>query len=141
MRNGKWAIWKDGEAVPVDMQIRETVSQRVPVGRPQFSPDSKRIAYHARGPANPRGVWVVDGKPGLGTEGVSEDGFNFSPDSAHYCYFYGGGRGKGYGIVVDGKLRATHLHVLGLVFRDDGSLEYLALNEDKQLFRYRITGY
>ena len=141
MRYGKWAIWKDGEAIPVDMQISEIEPPRVPVGRPRFSPDSKRIAYWAQGPANPLGVWVVDGKPSLGTEGITENSFSFSPDSAHYCYYFSLGRGKDYGIVVDGELRATHPSVQCLVFRNDGSLEYLASNEDAHLFRFRITGY
>jgi Tol biopolymer transport system component len=132
IRDGKKALWMDGEAVPVDFEI-QTMKNVLP----RFSPDSKRIAYCAEGPKSIH--WVVDGHGGPGMLSAA-DNFEFSPDSAHFCHIIMLSAGKEVGVVVDGKVRATHRQVVGVAFRNDGTLEYLA-DEGVQLFRFRVEGY
>jgi hypothetical protein len=131
MRDGRDAAWVDGKAAPVNMPASNHSALH-------FSPDSKRIAYSVNGKGSSDWHWVVDGKAGVGAR--TNDRFDFSPDSAHYCYLLPveGGR---IGIVVDGELRASHPQVQVATFRTDGSLEYFASDEDRQLFRFRVTGF
>jgi dipeptidyl aminopeptidase/acylaminoacyl peptidase len=141
-REGKTAVWLDGKPVPADIPVDE-------YAKLLFSPDSKRIAYLSKGAGSSAWHWVVDGKAGAGAE-EALSGFSFSGDSAHFCHLLHLGKEKGAGVVVDGKVRATHMRAIGPVFRSDGSLEYLASDEKqdapasdehRSLFRFRVTGF
>lgn len=148
IRGGQRAIWLDGKA-------HSEVKQNYHFGAPRFSPNSKRLAYPLEVQSDGTATfhWVVDGKAGPAAEHLDFDHFNFSPDSGHHCYIIPTGKRDRlsissnvafyslHGIVVDGKIRATHPYILCAAFRNDGSLEYLAHDEDKQLFRFRVTGY
>jgi hypothetical protein len=108
------------------------------VERLVFSPDSRRLAYQSR--RDGRFQVVVDGEEGPPFDRVA--GTTFSPDSRHiaYCACQGPFGGPGCHVVVDhvwqGPGYATVLprgagtgQDRGLVFRDGGSLEYIAVKD------------
>jgi tetratricopeptide (TPR) repeat protein len=97
-----------------------------------FSPDRKRLAYRAlRGGKQ---VMVIDGQANQDYDASSN--LIFSPDSKRVAFL---AQKAGRPIVVlDGRPGPDNCGVVcGPVFRHDGVLEYLAMDENKVL--YRIT--
>ena len=134
-RDGMNAVWLDGKAAPCDIPIVGTANY----GSVRFSPDSKRLAFSIKA-AGPELHWVVDGKAGPGSN-VALGQFDFSADSGHFAYILPRKQTDDVAIVLDGKVRAAYFTVpSGPVFREDGTLEFLAV-KDNALFRYTITGY
>ncbi len=102
-RDGMTAAWLDGKAIPMGIEVRDYHTEAI-----RFSPDSQRIACFMSGAKT--GRWVVDGEAGPAMEISVYGGFSFSADCTHFCYLLpqGSRDDGGVGIVVDGKLRATH---------------------------------
>ena len=106
----------------------------------RFSPDSKRLEYHA----NKGQGWamVIDGLEGPVWDGVVSWGGIFTPDLRHVAYLANDG-GK-YRAVVDGipGPACDHIGVITadqLTFHPDGTLEYTAMINDV-LYRIHQKG-
>ncbi len=113
-----------------------------------FSPDSQRLAYEAT--RDGKSCVVVDGEEGPAFDHVA--GISFSPDSRHiaYCACQGPFGGPGCHVVVDHVWQGSGYATVwprgawtgqdhGLAFRDDGSLEYIAVKDfwARELLRVR----
>ena len=132
-RGGQLAIWLDGQPAPCDIPFKDCPNGKAIC----FSPDSKRLAFIVN--TGTALHWVVDGKADPGAKSFhSPLGLDFSPDSKHYAYSASGDAGEGIRVVVDGVVRAKHpVITCGPVFRADGVLEYLAI-EERALMRYEV---
>jgi dipeptidyl aminopeptidase/acylaminoacyl peptidase len=133
VREGRMAVWMDGRPAPCDMAFKDCPNWKAI----QFSPDSNRLAFLVSTDAAMH--WVVDGKadPGARIIGTNVT-LDFSPDSKHYVYAAADAVSDGVRILVDGKERARHAVVAcGPVFRSDGILEYLAI-EETDLMKYEV---
>lgn len=134
IREGKKAIWLDGKAVPMDVTMNDYGNTQPIV----FSPDSRRLAFCVK---NDDGIyWVVDGKAGPGSKIGAGMALSFSADSRHYAYMSVQDTHGAANIVVDGVVRATYTPVTsGPVFRSDGVLEFIAVDDDG-LCRFEVIG-
>ncbi len=134
IREGKKAIWLDGKAVPMDVTMNDFGNSQPIV----FSPDSRRLSFCVK---SAEGIyWVVDGKAGPGSKIGAGLALSFSADSRHYAYMFPQDTHGAAGIVVDGVVRATYTPVTcGPVFRSDGVLEFIAIDEDG-LCRFEVSG-
>ncbi|HCN77952.1 MAG TPA: hypothetical protein DIT13_12260 [Verrucomicrobiales bacterium] len=133
VRDGKLAIWLDGKPAPCDIPFKDCPNWKAIL----FSPDSKRLAFIVR--TETALHWVVDGKADPGAKFIGSNvTMDFSPDSRHYAYAATDAAGKEVRVVVDGVVRARHATIAcGPVFRNDGVLEYLAI-EETALMRYEV---
>lgn len=132
-REGKQAIWLDGKPAPCDIPFEDCLNGKVIC----FSPDSKRLAFLVRTETTMH--WIVDGKADPGAKFIGSNlTLDFSPDSRHYAYAATDAVGEEVRVVLDGVVRAKHAVIAcGPVFRTDGVLEYLAI-EEKALMRYEV---
>lgn len=132
VREGVTAVWLDGKAVLCDVTVLKLKNH----GTVKFSPDSRRLAFAVE-TAGATLHWVVDGKAGPGAV-TALGAIEFSPDSVHYAHTQVLPGGKGIAIVEDGVVRAHYQAVpAGPVYREDGTLEYLAVKEG-HLYRCRV---
>jgi Tol biopolymer transport system component len=134
VREGRMAVWMDGRPAPCDIAFKDCPNWKAI----QFSPDSKRLAFLV---STEKALhWIVDGRadPGARIIGTNVK-LDFSPDSRHYAYAAADVVGDGVRVLVDGKERARHAVIAcGPVFRSDGVLEYLAI-EEADLLRYEVN--
>jgi len=133
VRDGKLAVWLDGKPAPCDITFKGCPNWKAIL----FSPDSKRLAFIVS--TETAMHWVVDGKADSGTKIIGSNvTLDFSPDSKHYAYAATDDASKEVRVVVDGVVRARHATIAcGPVFRTDGVLEYLAI-EEQALMRYEV---
>ena len=97
-----------------------------------FSSDSRRFAYG--GIRAKRFFFVVDGTQGREYDNLRH--FEFSQDGTHYAFT--SAKADRHVITVDGVERAEYGAVVaGPVFRSDGILEFLAM-DDKSLWRVEV---
>jgi WD40 repeat protein len=99
-----------------------------------FSPDSKRVAYAAKEGKS----WfvVVDGQEGGQYDGVER--ILFSPDSRHIAYV--AKKGESATLVVDGKEGQPSERVEDFCFNDDGTVKWLAIDGEKEIWKYTGEG-
>jgi Tol biopolymer transport system component len=111
---------------------RERPELGSPGGILTFSPDGKRVAFFDN--LGGGGYAVIDGRKGPSCERI--DRFIFSSDSQHLAYVDRQSYGKG-AVVLDGQKGPEYEWIAknGPVFREDGSLEYLATDGG---FLYRV---
>ena len=101
-RDGMTAAWLDGKAIPIGIDVRENGVETI-----RFSPDSQRIACLMSGGKTAH--WVVDGEAGPAMEfSVTADSVLARIAPIFAISFLRDEKWGGVGIVVDGKLRATH---------------------------------
>lgn len=134
IRDGQKAIWLNGKAAPSDVAMDDYRNSQHIV----FSPDSQRLAFCVVS----KGVmyWVVDGKAGPGGKGGVGFDLSFSPDSKHFAYMAAQAMDGTGSIVVDGVVQASyHAVTSGPVFRNDGVLEFIAV-DDTGLCRLEVSG-
>lgn len=134
IRGGKKALWLDGKAMPMDVNMDDCRNEQSVV----FSPDSRRLACCVKSKDSLH--WVVDGKAGPGSK-FGMGFLSFSADSQHHAYSCGQGFGGAIAIVVDGLEKVSYKSVTsGPVFRSDGVLEFIAV-DDTGLCRFEVGGY
>lgn len=103
-----------------------------------FSPDSNRVSFVAASRDDSKQFVIVDDTKHQEYLGVTKP--SFSPDSKHIAYAAIAENGKSMLVIVDGTERESFDHVVvPPVYKEDGTLEFIALKADK-LLKVRVRG-
>jgi len=103
-----------------------------------FSPDSQRVSFVAATRDDSKQFVIVDDTKHQEYRGVTKP--SFSPDSKHIAYAAFAEDGKSMLVIVDGiERKRCDQVVVPPVYKEDGTLEFITLKEDK-LFKVRVKG-